>query len=254
VLTAADVTDISAAFVADPFMIKVGKTWHMFFEVMNEETEKGEIGLATSLNGLHWNYQEIVLKEPFHLSYPYVFAWRGAYYMIPETLTAKFIQIYKAKKFPTEWSLHAKLVAGAHSDPSIVYFSNQWWLFACSTPYEHDTLRLYFSRRLRGPWREHPASPLVEGNRRIARPAGRVLTMGGRVIRFTQDCYPHYGKQVRAFEISQLTPHSYREAELDESPILTASGKGWNRSGMHHIDPHRLNKNQWLACVDGLKR
>jgi hypothetical protein len=151
VLTAADVTDISAAFVADPFMIKVGKTWHMFFEVMNEKTENGEIGLATSLNGLDWNYQRIVLKEPFHLSYPYVFAWRGAYYMIPETLTANFIQIYKAKKFPTEWSLHAKLVAGAHSDPSIVYFTNQWWLFACSTPYEHDTLRLYFSRRLRGP-------------------------------------------------------------------------------------------------------
>jgi hypothetical protein len=174
--------------------------------------------------------------------------------MIPETLKAESIQLYKATKFPTKWSLHSKLVAGAHSDPSIVHFDKRWWLFACSTPYEHDTLRLYFSRRLMGPWREHPASPIVEGNKRRARPAGRVLTMGRRLTRFTQDCYPHYGRQVRAFEISTLTPDLYGEAELDKSPILTASGKGWNRSGMHHIDPHRLNGKQWIACVDGLQR
>jgi hypothetical protein len=254
VLTASDVTDVAAEFVADPFMIKLGRTWHMFFEVMNEETGNGEIGLATSLNGLDWTYQQIVLMEPFHLSYPYVFGWKGAWYMIPETLKPECIQLYKATKFPTQWALHSKLVPGAHSDPSIFYFASQWWMFACPTPYDHDTLRLYLSRRLVGPWREHPASPIVEGNRRLARPAGRVLTMGGRVTRFTQDCYPHYGRQVRAFEITTLTPDSYREVELDQSPILTASGKGWNRSGMHHIDPHRLNGKQWIACVDGLKR
>jgi len=254
VLTASDVTDITAAFVADPFMLKAGNVWYMFFEVMNQETRHGEIGLATSLNGLDWTYRQIVLKEPFHLSYPYVFASKGAYYMIPETLTAKSIQLYKATKFPTQWSLHSQLVAGAHSDPSIVYFGKQWWMFACSTPYEHDTLRLYYSRKLVGPWQEHPASPIIEGNRRIARPAGRVLTLAGHVTRFTQDCYPHYGKQVRAFQVSELTPKRYREAELDESPVLIGSGRGWNRSGMHHVDPHRLENGHWIACVDGLKR
>jgi hypothetical protein len=254
VLTASDVTDVKAEFVADPFMIKVGKVWHMFFEVMNGETGNGEIGLATSLNGLDWGYQQIVLKEPFHLSYPYVFASRGVYFMIPETLTPNSIQLYKAEKFPTQWSLHSQLVAGAHSDPSIVYFGRQWWIFACSTPYEHDTLRLYFSRKLEGPWQEHPASPIIERNRSIARPAGRVLSLGGRLTRFTQDCNPHYGRQVRAFEVSELTSKSYREVELGKSPILTPSGLGWNRSGMHHIDPHRLDDHHWIACVDGLQR
>jgi hypothetical protein len=254
VLTASHVTDVAAEFVADPFMIKAGQTWHMFFEVMNGETGNGEIGLATSSNGLDWTYKQIVLREPFHLSYPYVFGWRGAWYMVPETLKAGFIQLYKATKFPTKWSLHSKLVPGTYSDPSIVHFARRWWLFACSTPHDHDTLRLYFSPRLLGPWREHPASPIVEGNQRLARPAGRVLTIGRRLTRFTQDCYPYYGKQVRAFEIATLTPDLYRETELDKSPVLTASGRSWNRSGMHHIDPHRLNANHWIACVDGLKR
>ena len=52
VISARDVSDIDAEFVADPFMIKVEKTWHMFFEVMNARTGKGEIGWATSEDGL----------------------------------------------------------------------------------------------------------------------------------------------------------------------------------------------------------
>ena len=33
VLSAADVTDVIAEFVADPFMVWEGNTWYMFFEV-----------------------------------------------------------------------------------------------------------------------------------------------------------------------------------------------------------------------------
>ena len=75
VLTSADVSDIPARLVADPFMLKVMDAWYMFFEVMPEQPRRGEIGLATSADGLKWSYQQIVLKEPFHLSYPYVFEW-----------------------------------------------------------------------------------------------------------------------------------------------------------------------------------
>ena len=42
VLTAESVTDIPAAFVADPFILK----GHMFFEVLRDDSPKGEIGLA----------------------------------------------------------------------------------------------------------------------------------------------------------------------------------------------------------------
>src|SRR5262245_24341875 len=73
VLSAQSVADAPAEFVADPFMIQVEQTWHMFFEVFNQQTGKGEIGWATSTNGLQWNYQQIVLRQPFHLSYPCVF-------------------------------------------------------------------------------------------------------------------------------------------------------------------------------------
>src|SRR6267142_1181613 len=86
VLAASDVSDVPAVFVADPFMIRANDSWHMFFEVFNRETLKGEIGLAISANGRSWTYQRIVLQEDFHLSYPYVFEWEGEHYMVPETL------------------------------------------------------------------------------------------------------------------------------------------------------------------------
>jgi hypothetical protein len=38
--------------------------------------QEGEIGLATSEDGLKWDYKQVVLNEPFHLSYPYVFEWQ----------------------------------------------------------------------------------------------------------------------------------------------------------------------------------
>ncbi|GAH50708.1 unnamed protein product, partial [marine sediment metagenome] len=73
VLTAADVTDVRASFVADPFMILSGGVWHMFFEVMDAQRRLGVIGLATSDDARRWTYQRVVLAEPFHLSYPHVF-------------------------------------------------------------------------------------------------------------------------------------------------------------------------------------
>lgn len=251
VLTQSDVSDVPASFLADPFMIRAGDAWHMFFEVKNILTRKGEIGLAQSRDGFDWRYSRIVLAEAFHLSYPYVFEWEGEYYMIPETLQANQIRLYKALRFPTEWRHVADLVEGQFADPSIFRFDGRWWIFACSRPFQHDVLRLYFADCLFGPWVEHPSSPIIEGNPHIARPAGRVVPFAGGVIRYAQDCYPKYGTQVRAFEITELTPTSYHERECDENPVLRPGESGWNGMGMHHIDAHLNSDGKWIACVDG---
>lgn len=252
VLTRDSITDAPAEFVADPFMLERDGTWHMFFEVMNNNTMKGDIGLAISPDGLSWSYQQIVLNETFHLSYPYVFEWQNEYYMVPETLGAGAVCLYKADPFPTRWSRIARLIEGEFADPSLVLFNDLWWMFVCSTPYQHDTLRLFFAAELTGPWTEHRKSPMIKRDKCRARPAGRLVEFDNRLIRFAQDCVPQYGSSVRAFEITELTVDNYVEVENDRSPILTASAGGWNALGMHHVDPHRLSNGKWLACVDGL--
>lgn len=253
VLSASDVSDVPARFVADPFMLRVDGLWHIFFEVLNNQNDRGEIGLATSRDGLTWQYRQIVLREPFHLSYPYVFRWQDDYYMIPETLGANAVRIYRAERFPTGWTYVKDLFSGTHADPSIFHWDKRWWLFTCPVPHQHDTLALYSAPDLTSTWIEHPNSPLITGNPRIARPGGRVLLHDGSLIRFTQDCFPIYGKQVRAFAITELTSTHYEEREVAQSPVLVPEGDGWNASGMHHVDAHRLEDGTFLACVDGLK-
>jgi hypothetical protein len=54
VLTCADVTDVPASFVADPFMVRSDGVWYMFFEVMVRPLGIGQIGLAISDDGLAW--------------------------------------------------------------------------------------------------------------------------------------------------------------------------------------------------------
>ncbi len=254
VLTAKDITDAPASFVADPFMLHENDTWYMFFEVKNARTKQGDIGLATSEDGLNWAYKQIVLDEPFCLSYPYVFKWKNDYYMIPNSYQTKSVRLYKAVDFPTKWSFIGDLLQGhTYMDSSIFYYKDKWWLFTCTMPRKDDNLRLYYANELVGPWVEHPNSPIIEKDANIARPGGRVLVFDGRIIRYTQDDEPTYGNQVRAFEITKLSTTNYEEKEVRESPILKPGETGWNERGMHNIDLHQIDKNKWIACVDGAR-
>ena len=248
VLTAKDVTDVTAEFVADPFMIRSDNEWYMFFEVMNQ---RGEIGLAQSTDARHWKYQKIVLREPFHLSYPYVFTLEGECYMIPEANQTNSVRLYKATDFPSQWSFVNTLLQGYRfTDTSVVYFQDTWWMF---TAISLDVLLLYYAESLFGPWTLHSQSPIIMGDLKRARPAGRVLVFGNRMMRFAQDASRSYGNNVLAFEVMEITKTSYKERAVKGDPILKASGSGWNAKGMHQIDAHQISGDQWIACVDGYR-
>jgi hypothetical protein len=250
VLTRDDVSDVVASYVADPFLLRADGVWHMFFEVWNWRANKGEIGHATSEDGLEWRYHQVVLADEFHLSYPYVFEWEGERWLVPESFQAGGVRLYRADPFPSRWTLEATLLEAPYIvDASPFRFGERWWLFAEASP-DHDTLRLYQADDLRGPWSEHPRSPVVRGDPSRSRPGGRVLVDGGRVIRFAQDCSRVYGELVRAFEVTELTESTYEERELP-GPVLTVSGVGWNARGMHHLDAQRGPDGRWLAAVDG---
>ncbi|MDX1412702.1 MAG: hypothetical protein R3293_00840 [Candidatus Promineifilaceae bacterium] len=248
VLTAKDITDVHAGAVADPFFLRQGALWYLFFEVLNIETGLGEIACATSHDGLTWCYGGVVLREPFHLSYPQVFAWGGDIYMIPETRQDESVRLYRAEDFPNRWRCLGRILHGRFADATLLRHQDHWWLFAQRGL---DELRLFMSMELHGTWCEHPASPLWAGNRRRTRPGGRILDYNGRLLRFAQDGLPSYGSRLRAFEIDHLNQTAYAEHEVPESPILKATRKGWNAAAMHHIDALPLDDGQWLAAVDG---
>ncbi|MGC9195019.1 MAG: glucosamine inositolphosphorylceramide transferase family protein [Syntrophobacteraceae bacterium] len=252
ILSSKSIKEKDVLGVADPFVIIHNKTQYLFFEVINRKSGKGDIGLACSYDFGKFTYRQIVLSEPFHLSYPYVFKHTNEYYMVPESGQANSIRLYRAHNFPCEWRFETEILHGNHyCDTSLFYFNNQWWLYTCLN---HDTLLLFYSYRLYGPWKEHPKSPIVKGNTKIARPGGRVLLSDdGSIIRFTQDCATRYGRQVRAYRVSTLTNEAYEEEQLGQGPILKPGACRWNRAGMHHIDLVRDSHGGWLAFVDGYR-
>src|SRR5262249_50203127 len=224
--------------------------WYLFFEIMEERSKLGSIGVATSPDADRWSYRKVVLREPFHLSYPQVFRESADFYMVPETAEADSVFLYRARRFPDEWEPVARLLDGRpYADPTLFAHGGKWWMFT-STPH-NDKLRLHMADALTGPWTEHPSSPIVKANPHIARPAGRVVEADGRLLRFAQDCDPFYGRQVNAFEITRLDAASYEESPVSETPILAPSGSGSNQGQIHHIDAHCGAPGGGIGSVDG---
>lgn len=251
VLTRSDVTDTPAAFVADPFLIHQGRLWYMFFEVWSWP---GVISVATSLDGYDWVYDQVVLREDTHISYPHVFSYDDGggeqYYMVVESGATQTVPLYKSAAFPYQWNLVSVLASGREfADPTVFRWNGTWWMFV-SPAYGHECY-LYYSDHLEYGWVEHPQSPVVQG-RSKSRPAGRVMIVDGtRVLRLAQKCDIQYGEAVRVFEVDVLTRTAYAEHEVPDSPILEASGQGWNAEGMHQCD-QQWTGGSWLAAVDGL--
>ena len=253
IFTRWDVTGPRSEFVADPFLIRVRERWHLFFETFSTWSGLGEIALAHSDDLETWTYEGIVLSEPYHLSYPYVFRHGDDVFMVPEASATRSVRLYRATGFPTQWEFETTLLSDRRfHDPSVVYFQNRWWMFVeTAAARRYDTLRLYHSVSLTGPWEEHPQSPLVSQDATCARPAGRILQDGENLYRFAQDCSTSYGRSVSAFKITSLSPSRYSETRVIPD-VLGEGPDPWQSFGMHHIDAHQLPDGTWATVVDGL--
>jgi hypothetical protein len=253
VLTGADVTDmkdLNVDTVAHPFMVVANSRYYVFFTAKDLKADKGGIGLAESGNGLEWKFRRTVLREPFVTCHPCVFKWHDEYYMVPEAHTETSVRLYRATAFPDQWKYEGDLIKGDHFIcPTLAQYNGVWWLF--TTAPGNDTLRLFQAVDLKGPWTEHPQSPIVRKDIHTARTAGRPLVIDGALYRLGMDCYPTYGSQVHAFLITDISLATYSE-KMVEAPLVKASAKGWNAMAMHHIDALQTGPNQWIAVVDAL--
>lgn len=93
----------------------------------------------------------------------------------------------------------------------------RWWMFTTSEiGRHHAAVTLLFSAEdLRGPWRQHPQSP-ISTDVRVARSAGPVIRDSSRLLRVSQNCAGGYGRNLVFSEIQELAPARYRERRLTE--------------------------------------
>jgi len=202
-------------YLADPFIWHRDGSHYCFVEDYNFKTSLGFISVYEITKD---NYKElgIVLKEPFHLSYPFLLESNGELYMCPETSQSKSIRLYKCIDFPLKWTLAKILMKDVSAaDTNIFYRDEKWWLFTniCSSELgDHNSeLHIFSSNELLSDtWKPHPKNPVIFDSL-SARNGGMLFKQGNAFRVFQRSGWNVYGEAFGVSKITDLTDSTYDE-------------------------------------------
>ncbi|MEW6643454.1 MAG: hypothetical protein AB1586_23300 [Pseudomonadota bacterium] len=236
--------DDGLRYYADPFLFSSSEGTFLFVEEYVEAMQKGIISAASFDPATGFTTPRPVLETAVHLSYPLVFAHGGEVWMIPETLQAQSIELYRAERLPDVWVHEATLLNGVDgSDATILHDGGLWWMFVATRDWRGsnwDTLSVFHAEQLLGPWQPHVANPVVIDSR-SARPAGHVFRHGGALWRPAQDCSDGYGAGLAICRIEQLDRDAVRQTVHSITRLRT---EGVSRG------PHTLNRLGGVEMID----
>jgi hypothetical protein len=203
-------------YLADPILHVRDGVPNLFVEVYDEAAGRAHLGvIAIDADG-RASPVRTVLKRPYHLSYPYVFERDGETWMIPETMQARTVELYRAVDYPDRWDLEQVLLTDVElSDVTLADHGELSWMFAAATHGGScwDALDLYMAEHWRGPYRPHRLNPVLV-DARAARPAGPMLSRDGGLLRPAQDCTRGYGSGLALCRVDRLDPDGYAQTPL----------------------------------------
>jgi hypothetical protein len=250
-----DLPDDGHRFYADPFPLAFGGSTHVFVEEFPHATGKAIISAVRFGPDGPEGTPVPVLEEPHHLSYPFVFERDGEAWMVPESSASGTVDLYRATRYPGGWVKEATLLSGVvASDATLLEQGGRWWIFAtlrdavpeapAGSGSYHDALCLWSAPDFRGPYTPHPANPVLI-DPATARPAGRIVERGGRLIRPVQDCATGYGRALGLARIDRLDPEGFSQTLIGR----IEPGPAWPGSRLHTV-----NTGGGIECIDGSAR
>jgi len=204
-------------YLADPFPIEVGGRHFLFVEDYSKADGRGSISVLEAGSSDDWSPPRRVLQREHHLSYPFVFEHEGEIYMLPETMEAGRVELYRAVDFPNEWRLERVLLDGLTAvDPTLHIEDGAHWLFVnvLDGPEDRGELWLFSARSLDGEWQPHPHNPIVT-DPGSARPAGRLFRRGRALLRPSQDGMRGYGRAIVLNRVDAMSPSEYCETPVE---------------------------------------
>lgn len=208
-------------FWADPCVIFKDDKYFIFLEELIYKEGKGHLSVMEMDKKGVYSVAKVILKKPYHLSYPFVFDHEGEYYMIPESEENSTIQLYHSVKFPYEWEFKMNLMENVKAvDTTIFVKDNKFWMFTNiieinGSPFS-DELYLFSSDNLFSTtWESHPSNPIVS-DVKSARPAGKLFFHNEKLYRPSQDCSYKYGYSTVINEVLVFNENEYKETRITE--------------------------------------
>ena len=195
---------------ADPFLVEEdGHCW-LFAELYDRVRLKGILGCCelTDDGPTAW---KIILDEPFHLSYPFVFRGEDGWYMIPEAFNSGKLMLYKATSFPWSWEQTAQLADMAAVDSTLVDAPTGQYLISVRVI---DRVGELVLMKVGQQFSLSEPRPISEKEDPNVRPAGRAFYAQDKLIRPAQDCTKGYGYGLNFMQVHQLDDRCYSESLL----------------------------------------
>ncbi len=202
-------------FLADPFVLRRGDLDVCFVEDFDFRTDRGKISVF-KISGDKYEELGAAVDEPFHMSYPFIFAVDNELYMCPETVAIREIRLYKCVEFPLRWSFHKTLMKDVYAvDTDIFYFKDRWWLLTTIDSSEIgevcSELHVFHADAFDSDaWTPHPNNPVIFDSERARN--GGFFREGDRLFRvFQRQGFDVYGESMGIAEIQELGTETYRE-------------------------------------------
>jgi len=192
-------------YFADPFIIEHENFSIIFHEEFDFILNRGVIS-ATSIEGDKNKYLGVILKEDFHLSFPYIFEDNGKLYMIPESNKSNSIRLYECVSFPMKWEFKKTLINNIDSADNILIKKNSTYYILANEKFGnyHGGLSVYFSKDLLSDnWTSHSKNPIEV--KYVSRNGGIIKFQDNYIIPKQVYNYLSYGDSLNFYDLQELS-------------------------------------------------
>ncbi len=241
---------------ADPLVLEREGKERVFLERVDRHTGKGCIAWADITEG-RWTEPAAVIEEPFHMSFPLCFEWRGELYMLPETEMSESIHLYRCVQFPDQWEKAGEYLQGQRLVDSVILEKDESRIKVLASEYQEEDdfytrFHCYEIRWEKGEIAVRDLGRLREGYTLDSRAAGPVIFDKTQILPLQRSTKGIYGYSVEFHELSGALPGRLIRELLPEDIAI----KGKKLMGVHTyscsthyevIDVQYLvfNKNKW---------
>lgn len=208
-----DVIDVPKKYwIADPFVITENDEDYLFFEAFDRYKNKGVIAYCKIENHLT-SKLKVVIEEPYHLSYPYLFKKNNKIYMIPESSGNKTIQLYEAIEFPNKWEKKSILLYNLNAVDTVI-FEEKGKEYLITSIINNKNFcdvenRMY---RINENFTIDEKFDSLKSGEYGTRNGGKIFKIDNKHIRVGQDCKNgKYGNGIVMWEINSIFPYNEKE-------------------------------------------
>lgn len=184
-------------WAADPFLFSYDGETYIFAELYDYVSRKGIIGCC-KWDGKRFGRWKAIIREPYHLSYPFIFEHKGSVYIMPESGADGSLYLYRATAFPLRWEKLPPIRKGV--------------VYGDTTLFCHDNRAFAVTYDVENPRQPNLVLLDIEKSENdckldfedvdLRRPAGKYFICNGEEFRPAQNCREDYGKSILFYRYS----------------------------------------------------